>query len=148
MDMDDDKERRALYAKTREDLLARNLSNSEKFDAAILTLSMAALGVSLTLIRGGKGLENAHHGLYLVVSWWCFGLAIISTMLSFYASQSAINKQLDYADKYYLQGKPEYLNKTSVSHVLTDSLNYASGILFIVAIMLTIVFVSANLRGL
>ncbi len=53
MDADDDKERQALYAKTREDLLARNLSNSEKFDAAILTLSMAALGVSFTLIRGG-----------------------------------------------------------------------------------------------
>lgn len=145
--MDDDKERQALYAKTREDLLARNLSNSEKFDAAILTLSMAALGVSLTLIRGGMSLEKAHHGSCLVVSWWCFGLAIISTMLSFFASQSAIKEQLDYAEKYYLQRKLEYLDKTSVFHVLTDSLNCISGILFIAAIMLTIVFVSANLRG-
>lgn len=147
MDMDDDKERRALYAETRRDLLVRNLSNSEKFDAAILTLSMAALGVSLTLIRGGMSLGKAHHGSCLVVSWWCFGLAIISTMLSFFSSQSAIKQQLDYAYKYYIQRKQEYLDKTSVFHVLTDGLNYISGILFIVAIMLTIMFVSANLRG-
>jgi len=45
------KRREEIYAETRKDLLTRQLSNSEKFDGAILTLSTAALGVSLTFIK-------------------------------------------------------------------------------------------------
>ena len=32
-------ERKKVYASTRQDLLSRNLSNSEKYDGAVLTLS-------------------------------------------------------------------------------------------------------------
>lgn len=146
VDTENGKERRALYAETRKDLLVRTLSNSEKYDAAILTLSMAALGLSLTLIRAGMGQKPAH-GLCLLLSWWFFGLAIVVTICSFFSSNSAINKQLDYAKEYYLENKEESLSKTNVSDMLTNALNYISGILFILGVGLTLVFVSTNLLG-
>ena len=47
----EDKKREELYAQTRQDLLMRLLSNSEKYDGAILTLSLGALGVSIAYIK-------------------------------------------------------------------------------------------------
>ncbi len=44
-------ERKKLYARTRDDLPARNLSNSEKYDNAILTLSTGLLGLSPAFIK-------------------------------------------------------------------------------------------------
>ena len=144
---DDEKLRRDLLAETRRDLLARNLSNSEKYDGAILTLSMAALGLSLTLIKGRGGLELSVDWICLFLSWCFFGLAIVSTICSFLVSQQAINKQIEYAEKYYLEREEEYLTKKSPYHVLTDWFNYLSGVSFVTAIMLTIVFVSTSVRG-
>jgi hypothetical protein len=49
--------------------------------------------------------------ILLLVSWFLFGMAIVSTVLSFMLSQSGINKQLEFADKYYTDREEEYLTK-------------------------------------
>lgn len=139
------KKREELYAETRKDLLTRQLSNSERFDGAILTLSTAALGLSLAFIKDVVSFEKAQVTEWLIVSWWLFGCAIVSTLLSFIASQLGIRKQLRYAEKYYLNEKIEYLNKRNIPARATDFLNYASAILFVVALVCTIIFVSENL---
>jgi hypothetical protein len=146
MSSDDQERRQELYANTREDLLDRQLSNSEKFDNAILTLSTGALGISLAFIKDIVPLKIAQNLWLLKASWWLFGLSIISTLASFVASQLGIRRQLKYAEEYYLNKKDEYLKKRNYPAILTDFLNYSSGILFIAAIIFTIFFVSSNLR--
>jgi len=145
MSDDDQKHRRDLYANTRRDLLDRQLSNSGKFDNAILTLSTGALSISLAFIKDIVPLKEAQ-GLWLLkTSWWLFGFSIISTLASFVASQLGISRQLKYAEEYYLNKKDEYLKKRNCPAILTNFLNYSSGILFVAAIIVTIFFVSSNL---
>jgi len=145
MSDDDQKHRREVYANTRKDLLGRQLSNSEKFDNAILTLSTGALGISLAFIKDIVPLKIAQNLWLLKASWWLFGLSIISTLASFVASQRGISRQLKYAEEYYLNKKDDYLRKRNYPAILTDFLNYSSGILFIAAIIFTIFFVISNL---
>ena len=110
------RERRELYEKTRKDLLDRELSNSQLYDRAILTLSAAALGISLAFI---KEIANpVEPRCLLIISWCLFSAAIISTILSFWVSQKALKKQLEYAEKYYLEEKDEY-RKTSIYAKIT-----------------------------
>lgn len=145
-----DNERRGredIYAETRRDLLARQLSNSERFDAAILTLSSGALGLSLAFIKDIVPVEKANYVALLNVSWWLFGLAIVSTIASFLVSQLAIKKQLHYAEKYYLDSDESYLKKRNLPALATDAINYLSGFLFVSAIVVTIFFVSKNIGG-
>lgn len=147
MDDEEKKKRQELYAETRKDLLTRQLSNSEKFDGAILTLSTAALGFSLAFIKDVVLLSEAQEIWTLKASWWIFGVTIVSTLFSFITSQHGIKKQLDYAEKYYLKFEGKYLTKKNVPAIITDYLNYASALLFILALSLTIFFVSNNLGG-
>lgn len=72
MSGDDQKHRRELYANTRRDLLDRQLSNSEKFDNAILTLSTGALAISLAFIKDIVPLKLAQNLWLLKASWWLF----------------------------------------------------------------------------
>ena len=144
MDTDDGKRER-LYSETRNDLLTRQLSNSEKLDGAILTLSTAALGVSIAFIDNVVPLEKAQNIILLKISWCLFGLSVVSTLISFIASQIGIKTQLIYAEKYYLNKKQEYLTKPNKAAKLTDFLNYSSATLFILALLFTILFVILNL---
>lgn len=140
-------EKKGIYASTRQDLLARNLSNSEKYDNAILTLSTGVLAISLAFIKDIVPLANSQYVVLLIISWCAFGASIVSTLVSFALSQVAIKRQLDYAEKYYLEEKEEYLSKKNCPAILTEFVNYASGILFIAGIATTICFVSINIKG-
>jgi uncharacterized membrane protein len=140
-------ERKQLYADTRKDLLGRQLSNAERFDNAILTLSTGVLGISLAFIKDTVPLKEAINIELLKTSWWLFGAAIISTILSFVFSQLGIKKQLKYAEKYYLEEKDEFLRKTNIPARITDILNNLSGIFFLGGILATVLFVSINMKG-
>ncbi len=139
-----DEERKRVYASTRQDLLTRNLSNSERYDNAILTLSTGVLGASLAFIKEVVPLDRAEYIPLLKLSWWLFGAAIIFTLASFAVSQLAIKRQLLYVDKYYLESKEEYFNKENQPALWTEYINYASGVLFILGIVATVSFVSLN----
>jgi hypothetical protein len=142
---EDQKYRQNLYANYKKDLLDRQLSNSGKYDNAILTLSTGALAISLAFIKDIVPLKEAQGICLLKTSWWLFGFSIVSTRASFVASSLAINRQLKYAEEYYLNRKDEYLEKRNYLAVMTNFLNYSSGILFIAAIIFTIIFISSNL---
>jgi len=140
-------ERKRIYATTRQDLLSRNLSNSERYDNAILTLSTGILTLSLAFIKNVVPLDKSQCLFALKVSWFAFGASIVSTLVSFVLSQIAIKCQLEYAEKYYLDENNEYLNKKNRPALWTEFVNYASGVLFVVGIAATIFFVSLNLKG-
>jgi len=140
-------EKKKVYASTRQDLLTRNLSNSEKYDNAILTLSAGVLAISLAFIKDIVPLNKSEYILLLKLSWWLFGASIVSTLISFVVSQLAIKRQLQYAKEYYLEGKEESFDKKNRPALLTEFINYMSGVLFIAGIITTVCFVSANVKG-
>ena len=142
-----EEEKKRIHASTRQDLLTRNLSNSEKYDNAILTLSTGFLAISLAFIKDIVPSDKSQYEVLLIISWCVFGASIVSTLVSFVLSQLAIKRQLEYAEKYYLEEKDEYLEKKNRPALWTEFVNYASGILFITGIAATICFVSLNIKG-
>jgi hypothetical protein len=140
-----DEERKKIYSKTRKELLARELSNSEAFDKAILSLSSALLGISLAFIKDIIRAGAACNKEFLYYSWYLFASAIILTLISFMMSNLGIKRQLKYAQRYYLDGKAEYLKKSNIYARLTDFANILSGISFILAIVFTVRFVTLNI---
>lgn len=141
------RKREDLYGETRKDLLTRQLSNAERFDGAILSLSTGALGMSLIFIKDITPIEKSHWTALLFASWYFFGLAITSTVISFLSSQLAIKKQLTYAEEYYLNERNDFLSKVNLPAKITEYLNGAAGILFIMALASTILFVTKNIGG-
>lgn len=137
--------RSRLYTETRADLLARQMSNSEKFDGAILAVSTAALGFTLNLATEVAATGSTRAGrsaaqMWLASLWLVFGLAILSTILSFIFSQWAIKRQLAYAEEYYLNGKKDYLEKRNTPACVTEILNYCAACLFAIGMIGTVVF--------
>lgn len=143
--MADMEERKRLYEETRKDLLARQLSNAQHFDKAVLSLSTAGLGFSLAFIKDIVPLAKASCLELLHYSWYMFVVAIVVTLASFHSSQIGIDRQLDLAERYYLKCDEKALRTTRWAKV-TVWLNRFSGIFFIVAVCLTIAFVSSNVR--
>lgn len=138
-------ERKDLFANCRKDLLTRQLANSENLDKSILSLSTASLGFSLAFIKEIVSVNQAINVYLLQLSWLCFVCAIVSTMASFVVSQRGINKQLFFAEQYYLMQKDEYLDKTNWLSKVNDWLNAFSFTLFTCGIILTVIFVWTNL---
>ena len=136
-------EREKLNEEARTDLLDRQKSNSSSYDKAILTLSTGALGFSLAFL---KDIPNPIHIWLLITSWCLFGGSVVLTIFSFIASQYAITVQIKRAADYYLK-KLDYNKKRCLSAILVDILNIGSGIVFIVAMVLTICFISLNIKG-
>lgn len=136
-----------VYADYRRDLLTRQLSNSQKYDSSILSLSMAALGFSLTFIGNIVPLDTSVCLWILCISWFLYSLSIIFVIISFQVSNWAINQQIEYAEKYYLQGDRDYADKKNLWVSYTTKINTLSGVFFISAILLTIIFVIVNISN-
>ncbi len=134
--------RQELYQKTREDLLKRQLSNNENFDRSILTLSSAALALSVTFLR-----SSTMHNCFpiLLFAWIGFLAAIVFTLISFLVSQQAISLQLENAEQYYLKNDDGAIEKKNPAAIWTDRLAYASAIAFAFAIIFLLIFFANNL---
>lgn len=143
----DNSQNEKIYADYRRDLLSRQLSNSEKYDAAILTLSMAALGVSMTFISSIVHLEIALCRWLLILSWSLFTLSIISVIISFQVSNKGIETNIGYAEKYYLNNDSSYFDRENKWSNATTKINMISGATFIFAIVCTILFITINLNN-
>lgn len=140
------KENLRIYERCRDDLLKRQLSNAENFDKAILAYSSAGLGFSVTFLKGLTDKGHPYAIWMLLLSWVLFSLSIISTIASYVASQKAIIRQLQIAQDYYQSGNHDaYSAKNSAAQV-TEWLNISSGLLFAVAIILTVVFACLNVE--
>lgn len=140
-------ENRDAYEKARQDLLKRSLSNSESYDKAILSLSSALLGVSLAFIKDVVPLHEARHPWLLIFSWYAFGFAIISTLISFRVSQLAINREFAIIAALYLNDDVDSCKRGNKYAGATVFVNILSGIFFVLGIACSIAFVSINTLG-
>ena len=140
-----DEQRERLHDSFRDELFKRQLSNSENLDRAILMLSSAGLGLSLLFIKDPFPLNEAACTLSLYSSWVMFGLAILSTLVSFFVSQQGIKKQLKMNAEYYLEGKEEVQYQKNRWAVATECLSYVSFSIYILAVIFLFCFVARNL---
>jgi len=132
-----------LLAETRADLLKRQLSNSERYDKAVLSLSTAFLGLSLAFLKHLVPIQPAEWLWLLYGSWLALAGAVLVTIISFLVSQRGIDAQLKKAEDYYLRDDQTALNKTGIAK-LTEWINASSGVLFLLGVLLTTAFVIVN----
>jgi len=141
-------ERKRLYERYRDDLSKREISNAENHDKSILTYSATGLGLSLGLLKDFIPMARADYGWALYGSWIFFVLSMIVVIISYPISQKVIRLQLDRAKRYYLEGDEDAFNESGKWDFCADNLNrWVSPTTFIIAIVLTIFFVSTNLKG-
>jgi hypothetical protein len=136
---------RELFGKFREDILRRQLSNTENYDKAVLSLGTTFLGFSLAYVKDFTPYEQTILGWLLPLSWGLFGLSIIATIASFFASQRGLSIQLEYAERYYLNRDESALKENNFAANWTNKLNVGSAISFVLAVVATIVFTTTNL---
>jgi hypothetical protein len=138
-------EKRRLLAETRADLLKRQLSNSENYDKAVLSLSTAFLGLSLAFLKDIVPTQQAEWHSLLYASWIVLTGAVLTTIVSFWVSQRGMDVQLEKAEDYYLRDVQAALTKSGIARV-TEWINAASGVLFILGVILTVAFVILNFQ--
>ncbi len=136
---------RQLY-ESRDELLRRELSNSQILDKSILSLSSAGLGFSLLLIKNVVPLKVAICMCLLHLSWILFIIAIVSTLLSFLTSQRAINKEIERVDESICAREEKNLNQKNLPDQITTVLSYVSTACYIAAVVLTFLFIALNIR--
>ena len=141
-----DDERRKLHDALRDELFRRQLSNSQILDRSILSLSSAGLGLSSIFVRSLVPLAEANCRCLLYFSWILFGLAIISTLVSFFVSQKGIKKQLELNQQYYLENKEEVINQRNLWDEATSCLSYISVIAYIFAAFFMVLFIALNIN--
>ena len=125
-------------AKHKDELLKRDLSNTENYDKAILTLSSAGLGFSLVAIRSIVPLESAVF-VYLVISGWSLLLiSIIICLVAYLISNKAIAIELKKI------GSENAANQENRWKKINGILNISSGATFIIAMILIVIFVILN----
>ena len=107
-------------------------------------MATAALGFSLVFLKEIVPISIAKDFYLIKISWLFLILTIFATLISFLSSQRAINKQLLYAQEYYLNSNDDFLNKKNWPAIVTDWLNLGSAIFFVIAIVITTIFVSIN----
>ena len=139
-----DVERNKIYDEYRRELTVKQNSNSENYDKNILTLSSAGLGLSLAFIKDIVPRQEMTDQGTLLLSWLFFGLAIIATLVSFQFSQLAIQAALNDAVEYYINRKDEFRSRECAWARWTGRLNWASGVLFVLATLTTAIFVARN----
>lgn len=132
------------YYRAREDLLRRLLSNNENFDRAILTLSSAILAASLAWI---SHLRDACCQPVLVASWAFLMIAIGSTLVSFFVSQTGIRQQLEGAKRYFLEGDDEGQRAARFFDTANSVLAYIAAACFAAGITLAMLFAGSNLSS-
>lgn len=133
--------RNELYQRTRDDLLNRQLSNNENLDRSILTLSSAALALSVTFLNG---VGTSHCFPLLVIAWVGFVLAIVITIVSYLTSQRGITRQLQLAERYYLKSDDSALMEKNVAAEWTDRCAKASAVFFVLAIVFLLTYFAVN----
>lgn len=138
---DDEKEtRREMFDNYEAELRSRELSNSQQYDKAILTLSSAGFAISVTAFETIRDHGTADHVFLIISSWWLFFSTIALSLIGFVVGNAAIRRQIKFANDYYIQCFKDAEPKVSILVRFNSALNILAGITFLTAIGLTIAF--------
>ncbi len=135
-----------LYDSFRDELLKRQLSNTENYDKTILSLSSAGLALSLSFFKFVVPIKMASYLWLIVGSWGAFLLTIISSLIAYLISNRAIDHQLDIATDYYINKKASAATEKNKLSIWNNRLNYLVAFSFSIAIIMMVIFVMLNIN--
>lgn len=138
------KKRQELLETYKRELDIAMRSNSEKFDKYLIICSTGGLALSVSFLKNLLSSALIFNICFLYISWFCFCITIASTIISLLISQEALKKSWEYAKKYYRDNDNEYFDKTSCFDSIAIGLNWLSGVMFFLGVLLTLVFVVIN----
>jgi len=141
----DDKQHREIYARLRDEIHKRDLSNTENHDKALLTLSSATLGFSLTAIHSIIPLKTSDYTWLIIIGWVFLLVSIIISLAAFRVSNKALSVQLKNAEDYYIGGKEEAFNRKNTFKNINGHLNLIAELSFGTAIVSIMIFVILNI---
>jgi multisubunit Na+/H+ antiporter MnhG subunit len=144
--MTDVNTKRDMFNSYREDLLKRNLSNTENYDKAILTLSSASLGLSLALVKIIVPADEAEFFWMLYSNWALLVLSIFSSLSAYLISNKALEKELSKARSYYIDNDESAFDIKNGYIKFNKASNYFTGIAFSLSIILIVLFVALNME--
>jgi hypothetical protein len=138
---------RELYDKHEQQAWQDIQTTTDRFDQSMLTLSSAALGVSVAFIKDIVPFAQAVWSLLLYASWICFSLCIVVTVLSFQVSRAALKQHLDYLKRCYLDGDRRFFNKQSLAAKMLPVMSWTAATFFVLGIVSTLVFCGVNVAN-
>lgn len=135
----------AAYSANIATLVGIQKSAQEKYDAILTTLGSAFLALSMSFVTDPVLLQGGRQFWLLYFSWLGFGVTIISTVLSLGIGPKAVEWHASRLtpDQFPNQG----LANCNPWNQAIKVMNMASGISFVTAIVLTIVFVGINIEN-
>lgn len=139
-------EARKLYTDHLAEINKREVSSSENFDKSVLTFSSAGLALSVGFLKDFVPITSAYAPWALYMSWVLFTLASCATVISFLVSGKALNVQKGRAHDYHIGGDDAAFARRNCLDSCTTALNYASAGAFLLAMVLSVVFLSLNLE--
>lgn len=132
------------YLEERKLLINAKLEGSRLFDKTIITLAAGSFGLSLAFIKQIVP-SNVSNKSLLIFSWIGFGISILSTLISFLASQEGCLKQIEILEKDFFSNdnKNVDINRPAI---WTSRLNWLSIISFIIGVIFLASFALINLH--
>jgi hypothetical protein len=105
------------------------------------------LGGSLAVIKQIVNLPEANDIWKLYVSWSGFVVTIVLTIVSFIVGSVLIRQLRAAAEKYYLHGDETAYKVSERNSLLISIVNWSSGMVFVVSILLLASFVGGNVMS-
>ncbi|MCC5858636.1 MAG: hypothetical protein JJT90_10800 [Ectothiorhodospiraceae bacterium] len=110
----------------------------EGYDKAILSLSGGALGISFAFVGDLVPLAEAKFVALLLGAWVSWTLAIAFTLFSYLSSVFAMREAIENLDEGKEEASRGFLDRA------TDLMNVLAGILFVLGVGSTFVFIFLN----
>jgi hypothetical protein len=129
------------------DLTATESANAGAYDKAVLTLSSAALALSLTFAKDLAPFNRAVHLVFLFASWVCFVLALTINISGFMYSLHVIHRRKFTARAVFIHRKvspDEFQGQVDREIQVQHRLNLAPGILFVAGVLCLASYVASN----
>ena len=136
-----------LFDKLRDDLLKRDLSNTENYDKAILALSSSSLALSLTAIKFIVPIQTAIYLVLLKSAWVLLLASVICSLVAYLVGNKALSSQLVNARDYYKHGIEDAFSRKNWFSVANSYLNLVTGFAFSTALCLIVIFISINVEN-
>lgn len=133
------------FDKLRDDILKRDLSNTENYDKALLTLSASSLALSLTAIKFVVPIATASHINILKFAWALLVASVICSLVAYLVSNKAMAIELENARDYYIKGDEEAFKRNNRFSAANRWLNLFTGVAFAIAICSIVTFITINI---
>ena len=143
---EEQKNANTMFDKRRDDLDKRDLSNTEHYDKAILTLSSSCLALSLTAIKFIIPIATASYIVMLISAWILLTLSIICSLIAYQVSNKAIAIEMNNAIDYYIEGIEDARSRKNRFRSFNSFLNLVTGITFGIALCLIVTFMAINIK--